>query len=93
MICLSSFLGCLDSSTLTLGRSTVDDDTLQRSQSAFAKLPVIVWPPLSMTAIEEYKPEHAAPGQGDYKQGKEPVWGTDIVTTTAVQQQQVAAVN
>ena len=92
MICLSSFLGCLDSSTLTLGRSTVDDDT-QRSQSAFAKRPVIVWPPLSMTAIEEYKPEHAAPGQGDYKQGKEPVWGTDIVTTTAVQQQQVAAVN
>ena len=46
-----------------------------------------------MTAIEEYKPERAAPGQGDYKQGKEPVWGTDIVKTTSVQQQQVAAVN
>ena len=43
-----------------------------------------------MTAIEEYKPERAAPGQGDYKQGKEPVWGTDIVKTTSVQQQQVA---
>ena len=90
---MSSLIGCLDSSTLTLGCSTADDDTLQRSQSAFAKRPVIVWPPLSMAAIEEYKPERAAPGQGDYKQGKEPVWGTDIVTTTSVQQQQVAVVN
>ena len=88
---LRSFTGCSDSSTLTLGRSTADDDTLQRSQSAFARRPVIVWPPLSMTAIEEYKPERAAPGQGDYKQGK--VWGTGIVRTTSVQQQQVAAVN
>ena len=62
--------------SFSLGGNSTD-----RAQSAYAQAPVVLWPPLSMNAVQEYKPEREVPGEGGYKQGKAPVWSTQVAAS------------